>query len=85
MEKSQMRILKNGYFSYTFQAIQDNATLYWKYYRFEVVKEFWIRPWVPSPLIIIEDIVRTFQWFHNRGRKGERSQAFSKKLTFVKI
>ena len=62
--------------SYTFNNIQENAILLWKFHRLDVIKEFWDRPWLPSPFIIVEDIARIIQWFTNR--KHLRNQAFSK-------
>ncbi|XP_070547046.1 transient receptor potential cation channel subfamily M member 5-like [Ptychodera flava] len=45
-------------FSYTFQSVQDNAELYWKFYRFGLISEYHDRPTLAPPLIIFNHVYR---------------------------
>ncbi|KAK6180329.1 hypothetical protein SNE40_012504 [Patella caerulea] len=40
-------------FSYTFQKIQDNTDLHWYFQRYQLVHEYYSRPFLPPPAIII--------------------------------
>ncbi|XP_071824925.1 transient receptor potential cation channel subfamily M member-like 2 isoform X3 [Apostichopus japonicus] len=43
-------------FSYTFSNVQDNTDEFWKFQRYEVINEFFGRPPIPPPLIIISHV-----------------------------
>lgn len=51
--------LKMFRFSNTFQKIQDNSVLIWKFHRYSLVREYYERPVLPPPLIIFNHIYRT--------------------------
>ena len=69
--------------SYTFQNIQDNAFLFWKFHRVEVIKEFWDRPTLPSPFNLIENTAWFCQWFC--GKKSRNNLAFSKTFLITNL
>ncbi len=43
-------------YSYTFSAVQDNTDIYWKYQRYGLIKEYFSRPPLVPPFIIISHI-----------------------------
>ncbi|KAH9512883.1 hypothetical protein Btru_036871 [Bulinus truncatus] len=45
-------------FSYTFQKVQDNSTQVWRFHRISLVYEYFDRPSLPPPLIIINHLWR---------------------------
>ncbi|XP_064629774.1 transient receptor potential cation channel subfamily M member-like 2 [Lineus longissimus] len=49
-------------FSYTFQKVQDNADLVWRYYRCALFYEYFDRPALAAPLIIFSHIYRFFRY-----------------------
>ncbi|KAK7112164.1 hypothetical protein V1264_011657 [Littorina saxatilis] len=64
-------------FSYTFQTVQDNSTQVWRFYRLSLVAEYFDRPSLVPPLIIINHFFRVFRWvfFKNTG-KGKGMNSF---------
>ncbi|XP_048256759.1 transient receptor potential cation channel subfamily M member 2-like isoform X1 [Haliotis rufescens] len=65
-------------FSYTFQTVQDNSMKIWRYYRLSLVFEYFDRPTLVPPIIIINHIYRLFMWGVNHCcRSCKRSNAFS--------
>ncbi|KAM9780448.1 transient receptor potential cation channel subfamily M member 4-like [Neosynchiropus ocellatus] len=43
-------------FSYTFSKVQERSDTYWKFQRFNLIKEYHSRPLLPPPLIIISHL-----------------------------
>ncbi|XP_022084602.1 transient receptor potential cation channel subfamily M member 2-like isoform X2 [Acanthaster planci] len=48
--------------NYTFQAIQDNTDTFWKFQRYQLVKEYYQRPSVVPPLIIVMHVYQMIRW-----------------------
>lgn len=43
-------------FSYTFQEVQDNTDCFWKFQRYELIKEYHSRPAYPPPFILLSHL-----------------------------
>uniref|UniRef100_A0A6Q2WPK8 Transient receptor potential cation channel subfamily M member 2 n=1 Tax=Esox lucius TaxID=8010 RepID=A0A6Q2WPK8_ESOLU len=43
-------------FNYTFQEVQDNTDNIWKFQRYELIKEYYSRPALPPPFILLSHI-----------------------------
>ncbi|XP_053482029.1 transient receptor potential cation channel subfamily M member 2 [Ictalurus furcatus] len=43
-------------FNYTFQEVQDNTDIIWKFQRYELIKEYHSRPSLPPPFILLSHI-----------------------------
>ncbi|XP_046584536.1 transient receptor potential cation channel subfamily M member 2-like [Haliotis rubra] len=64
-------------FSYTFQTVQDNSMKIWRYYRLSLVFEYFDRPTLVPPIIIINHFYRLFIWGVNHcSRTCKRPNAF---------
>ncbi|XP_061196286.1 transient receptor potential cation channel subfamily M member-like 2 [Saccostrea echinata] len=53
-------------FSDTFQKVQDNSEKVWRYHRYSLVYEFYERPALFPPLIILNHLFRAIRWLINR-------------------
>ncbi|KAI8499390.1 Transient receptor putative cation channel sub M member 2 [Branchiostoma belcheri] len=74
-------------FNYTFQKIQDESEVHWKYQRYFVIEEYVSRPWGPPPLILLGHVWRLAYFMYRRkgscsGPDAPRSTDFDK--TFEK-
>nr|KAG5702764.1 hypothetical protein BaRGS_003638 [Batillaria attramentaria] len=49
-------------FSYTFQQVQDNSLKVWRFNRLALVFEYFDRPTLVPPIIIVNHIFRVFRW-----------------------
>ncbi|KAK3766250.1 hypothetical protein RRG08_036888 [Elysia crispata] len=68
-------------FSYTFQTVQDNSTKVWRFYRISLVNEYFDRPTLVPPIIVINHIWRLFRYcLARKGEATKRHNAFSKRM-----
>ncbi|XP_064607537.1 transient receptor potential cation channel subfamily M member-like 2 isoform X2 [Liolophura sinensis] len=49
-------------FSNTFQAVQDNADLHWHFQLYKLTQEYYDRPVLPPPFIVIVHLFRLARW-----------------------
>ncbi|XP_076456247.1 transient receptor potential cation channel subfamily M member-like 2 isoform X2 [Babylonia areolata] len=49
-------------FSYTFQKIQENTDVHWYYQRFNLVLEYYERPWLPPPFTLFIHVFMVVSW-----------------------
>ncbi|KAK7491216.1 hypothetical protein BaRGS_00017487, partial [Batillaria attramentaria] len=64
-------------FSYTFQQVQDNSLKVWRFNRLALVFEYFDRPTLVPPIIIVNHIFRVFRWAVARKTgTGKRPNAF---------
>ncbi|XP_005091977.2 transient receptor potential cation channel subfamily M member-like 2 [Aplysia californica] len=69
-------------FSYTFQTVQDNSTKVWRFYRIALVYEYFDRPSLVPPIIIINHIFRLFRFLvYYKGGGSKRKNAFRSRLS----
>ncbi|GFS15664.1 transient receptor potential cation channel subfamily M member 3 [Elysia marginata] len=69
-------------FSYTFQTVQDNSTKVWRFYRISLVNEYFDRPTLVPPVIVLNHIWRFMRYcLAIKGEATKRHNAFSKKLS----
>ncbi|XP_066271870.1 transient receptor potential cation channel subfamily M member-like 2 [Branchiostoma lanceolatum] len=54
-------------FNYTFQKIQDESELHWKYQRYFLIEEYVSRPWGPPPLLLLGHAWRLACYVARRG------------------
>lgn len=50
--------------SYTFEKVQDNSEKVWRYYRYGLIYEYFDRPTLAPPLIIISHIWRISKYIY---------------------
>ncbi|XP_038076679.1 transient receptor potential cation channel subfamily M member-like 2 isoform X1 [Patiria miniata] len=58
--------------NYTFQAIQDNTDTFWKFQRYQLVKEYYQRPSVVPPLIIVVHVYQMVRWAWDKCFPGHK-------------
>ncbi|CAL1535900.1 unnamed protein product [Lymnaea stagnalis] len=69
-------------FSYTFQTVQDNSTKVWRYYRISLVYEYFNRPTLVPPIIVLNHIWRSARYLlYRKGRAAKRRNAFGVHLS----
>ncbi|GFO31361.1 transient receptor potential cation channel subfamily m member 3 [Plakobranchus ocellatus] len=69
-------------FSYTFQVVQDNSTKVWRFYRISLVSEYFDRPTLVPPIIVINHLWRLMRYcLAIKGEATKRHNAFSKRLS----
>lgn len=51
--------------SHTFQMVQDNSEKVWKFHRYSLVYEYYDRPTIVPPFIIVNHIFRGMRWILN--------------------
>lgn len=68
-------------YSYTFSAIQENTDVYWRFQRYDLVQEYFTRPPLVPPFIIISHVFLVFRFMIQkfcgvclRYRSGEMSK-----------
>ncbi|XP_035660504.1 transient receptor potential cation channel subfamily M member-like 2 isoform X2 [Branchiostoma floridae] len=54
-------------FNYTFQKIQDESELHWKYQRYFLIEEYVGKPWGPPPLILLGHVWRLACYVYSKG------------------
>ncbi|KAL8563213.1 hypothetical protein ACOMHN_053960 [Nucella lapillus] len=59
--------------SYTFQKIQENTDVHWYYQRFNLVQEYYERPWLPPPFILFIHIYLMFKCIRRCSIRPEHS------------
>eukprot|EP00058_Branchiostoma_floridae_P019590 XP_002605080.1 hypothetical protein BRAFLDRAFT_124141 [Branchiostoma floridae] len=66
-------------FSFTFQKIQDNSEQVWRFHRYDLIYEFFDRPWGAPPVIILGHVYRFCRWVARRcaGKPLDTSDDFS--------
>ncbi|KAL8607328.1 hypothetical protein ACOMHN_039478 [Nucella lapillus] len=69
-------------FSYTFQKVQDNSLQVWRFYRLSLVFEYFDRPTLVPPIIVVNHMFRLARWlvFQLTG-KWKKPNSFRKGLT----
>ncbi|XP_038078447.1 transient receptor potential cation channel subfamily M member 2-like [Patiria miniata] len=71
-------------FNYTFSTVQDNTDTYWKFQRFQLVKEYYMRPVVAPPFIIVAHVylVLRFLWrrFLSQNKQRDDSSVMRKHI-----
>ncbi|XP_066291309.1 transient receptor potential cation channel subfamily M member-like 2 isoform X2 [Branchiostoma lanceolatum] len=69
-------------FSFTFQKIQDNSEQVWRFHRYDLIYEFFDRPWGAPPVIILGHIWRFGGWAARRcgGKPLDTSDDFNRKF-----
>ncbi|XP_078671110.1 transient receptor potential cation channel subfamily M member-like 2 isoform X2 [Branchiostoma floridae x Branchiostoma belcheri] len=77
-------------FNYTFQKIQDESEVHWKYQRYFVIEEYVSRPWGPPPLILLGHVWRLAYFMYRRrgscsGPDAPRSTDFDKTFDEGKV
>ncbi|KAL3836664.1 hypothetical protein ACJMK2_022086 [Sinanodonta woodiana] len=72
-------------FSYTFQMVQDNTDMHWYFQRYSLIHEYYNRPFLAPPLILIvhvfqliRAIVRNCRSYHSKRSPPPRRNAFLK-------
>ncbi|KAK3089311.1 hypothetical protein FSP39_002598 [Pinctada imbricata] len=69
-------------FSDTFQKVQDNSEKVWKFHRFSLVYEFYDRPTLIPPLIVLNHIFRGIRWLlHRCTGKFKYNNVFKRRLS----
>ncbi|XP_076450410.1 transient receptor potential cation channel subfamily M member-like 2 [Babylonia areolata] len=69
-------------FSYTFQTVQDNSLRVWRFYRLSLVFEYFDRPALVPPIIIINHLFRLVRWIiYKCTGVGKRPNSFRWHLT----
>ena len=63
--------------SYTFQMVQDNTDTHWYFQRFNLIHEYYERPWLPPPFIIFIHIYMLFMWCKRHCNHRPLSSDFS--------
>ena len=58
--------------SYTFDKIQESSETVWRYYRYGLVYEYFNRPTLAPPLIIINHVVRFFNYTYRKCNQNEK-------------
>jgi len=53
------------YFSYTFGVIQENSAKVWRYYRYSLIYEYYSKPVLAPPLIILSHIWRLGRYIYH--------------------
>ena len=73
--------------SYTFSAVQENTDVYWRFQRYDLVQEYFSRPPLVPPIIILSHIFLVFRYMIQKFcgvclkyRSGEMSTYFSNTL-----
>ncbi|XP_070579638.1 transient receptor potential cation channel subfamily M member-like 2 [Ptychodera flava] len=66
-------------FSFTFQRVQDNAEVIWRFYRFGLISEYQDRPTLAPPLIVINHLYRFIIYLNNctMGKTDKKSHSLS--------
>ncbi|KAJ7992802.1 hypothetical protein DPEC_G00282470 [Dallia pectoralis] len=67
-------------FNYTFQKVQDNTDNIWKFQRYELIKEYYSRPALPPPFILLSHIYIFIQFMVLR-RPRQSQQTFEENLS----
>ncbi|CAH1272901.1 TRPM2 [Branchiostoma lanceolatum] len=69
-------------FSFTFQKIQDNSEQVWRFHRYDLIYEFFDRPWGAPPVIILGHVWRFGRWVARRcgGKPLDTSDDFNRKF-----
>ncbi|XP_035694681.1 transient receptor potential cation channel subfamily M member-like 2 [Branchiostoma floridae] len=67
-------------FSFTFQKIQDNSEQVWRFHRYDLIYEFFDRPWGAPPVIILGHVYRLIRWVARRcaGKPLDTSDDFNR-------
>ncbi|XP_078610415.1 transient receptor potential cation channel subfamily M member-like 2 isoform X3 [Branchiostoma floridae x Branchiostoma japonicum] len=67
-------------FSFTFQKIQDNSEQVWRFHRYDLIYEFFDRPWGAPPVIILGHVYRFIRWVARRcaGKPLDTSDDFNR-------
>ncbi|XP_074649507.1 transient receptor potential cation channel subfamily M member-like 2 isoform X2 [Tubulanus polymorphus] len=60
-------------FSYTFQTVQDNSEKVWRFYRYSLIFEYFDRPTLAAPLIIISHVTRFVKMIINTCQKTPKT------------
>ncbi|XP_076087671.1 transient receptor potential cation channel subfamily M member-like 2 [Mytilus galloprovincialis] len=58
-------------FSNTFQKVQDNAVLIWKFHRYSLVHEYYERPFLAPPLIMMNHLYRAGYFIYHKWCKKD--------------
>ncbi|XP_070571758.1 transient receptor potential cation channel subfamily M member-like 2 [Ptychodera flava] len=64
-------------FSFTFQRVQENAEVIWRFYRFGLISEYQDRPTLAPPLIIINHVYLLIIYLKNRVMKKTEKESHS--------
>ncbi|XP_078692315.1 transient receptor potential cation channel subfamily M member-like 2 isoform X4 [Branchiostoma floridae x Branchiostoma belcheri] len=69
-------------FSFTFQKIQDNSEQVWRFHRYDIIYEFFDRPWGAPPVIILGHVWRFGRWVARKcaGKPQDDSDDFNCKF-----
>ncbi|XP_064619886.1 transient receptor potential cation channel subfamily M member-like 2 [Lineus longissimus] len=57
-------------FSYTFQMVQENSELVWRFHRFALIHEYFDRPAMAAPIIIFGHVYRVCRHIYRRATKA---------------
>ncbi|CAH1793997.1 unnamed protein product, partial [Owenia fusiformis] len=69
-------------FSHTFEKVQENSEKVWRFYRYNLIYEYFDRPTLAPPLIILSHIARIIMFFIYACRSDmTKSHAFKKYLS----
>ncbi|XP_025081227.1 transient receptor potential cation channel subfamily M member 2-like isoform X2 [Pomacea canaliculata] len=66
-------------FSYTFEKVQQNTDIHWKFQRFNLVEEYYCRPFLPPPLMIVHHMWLCVRFCCKRCSKTPDSSDFRKR------
>lgn len=58
-------------FSYTFEKVQENSEKVWRYYRYNLIYEYFDRPTLAPPLIFFSHIWRIFKYCKRKFRNAK--------------
>uniref|UniRef100_A0A672SM57 Ion transport domain-containing protein n=1 Tax=Sinocyclocheilus grahami TaxID=75366 RepID=A0A672SM57_SINGR len=72
-------------FSYTFQVVQENADIFWKFQRYNLIVEYHSRPALAPPFIIIKVLSWIAECFHKSTLKCDRDAPKAPREAFFTI
>uniref|UniRef100_A0A4W4H3K8 TRPM SLOG domain-containing protein n=1 Tax=Electrophorus electricus TaxID=8005 RepID=A0A4W4H3K8_ELEEL len=67
-------------FNYTFQQVQDHTDTFWKLQRYDLIKEYYSRPALPPPFILLSHLYLFIRCLVQR-RASQKSRPFRQELT----
>lgn len=56
-------------YSFTFSKVQDNSEKVWRFYRFGLVEEYYHKPALAPPLIVISHLIMLVQFIYRSCKK----------------
>ena len=64
--------------SYTFERVQENSEKVWRFFRYDLIFEYFDRPALAAPLIIITHVFRIFAYFCGKATGSNFDTDFGK-------